>query len=143
MLEGGEVALISSEDIKCFFYLFSLPPCWFPYLGFNKVVPDSLLPDHLKGQRCVLHARVLPMGFRNSVGIAQHVHRNVICSALAAADPPIGGQGELRKDRPASSSSELYRIYLDNFDVITKTDPETASLISGRPGLMTLIARQA
>ena len=25
LLESGEVALLSSEDIKCFFYLFSIP----------------------------------------------------------------------------------------------------------------------
>lgn len=143
MLEDGEIAIISSEDIKCFFYLFSLPACWFPFLGFNKDVPEGLLPCHLRGRRCVLHARVLPMGFRNSVGVAQHIHRNVISSALTKSVPPIGGQGELRKDRPASSASELYRIYLDNFDVITKTDPVTASLIAGKPGLMSLIARQA
>ena len=83
------------------------------------------------------------MGFRNSVGVAQHIHRNVISSAFKKSVPPIGGQGELRKDRPVSSASELYRIYLDNFDVITKTDPATASLITGKPGLMSLIARQA
>jgi hypothetical protein len=40
-------------------------------------------------------------------------------------------------------AKDLYRIYLDNFDVITKADPETASLIEGQPGLMSLIARQA
>ena len=83
------------------------------------------------------------MGFRNSVGIAQHIHRNVIRRALGDVVPPIGAQWEMRKDRPTSMAKDLYRIYLDNFDVITKADPETASLIEGQPGLMSLIARQA
>ena len=143
LLEGGEVALVSSEDIRCFFYLFELPDSWFPFLGFNKLVPAHLVPPEFQGQPCVLHARVLPMGFRNSVGIAQHVHRNVIRQALACASPPITGEGEMRKDKPSTSSRESYRIYLDNFDVIVKTDPETASLVSGEPGLLSLIARQA
>ena len=143
LLEGGEVVLVSSEDIRCFFYLFELPCSWFPFLGFNKLIPQHILPPELAGQQCVLHARVLPMGFRNSVGIAQHVHRNVIRHALIACTPPVSGEGEMRKDRPSSSSKECYRIYLDNFDVIRRCDPDTAALVEGEPGLMTLVARQA
>ena len=143
LLEGGEVALVSSEDIRCFFYLFELPSSWFPFLGFNKLVPDHLLPSHLRGQPCVLHARVLPMGFRNSVGIAQHVHRNVIRQAFSASSPPVTGEGEMRKDKASTCSKVSYRIYLDNFDIIRKTDPETAKLVEGEPGLLSLVARQA
>ena len=64
VLGEGEVALISSEDIKCFFYLFALPPNWFPFLAFNKLIPAELVPEEWRGKPCVLHARVLPMGFR-------------------------------------------------------------------------------
>ena len=35
LLEQGEVALLSSEDICCFFYLFAIPEQWKPYMGFN------------------------------------------------------------------------------------------------------------
>ena len=143
LLEGGEVALVSSEDIRCFFYLFELPSSWFPFLGFNKIVPDHLVPSEFKGEKCVLHARVLPMGFRNSIGIAQHVHRNVLRQAFASACPPVSGEAEMRKDRPSTSSKECYRVYLDNFDVIRKVDPATAALVEGEPGTLSLIARQA
>ena len=143
LLEDGEVALISSEDIRCFFYLFRVPSCWFPFLGFNRLVPPQLVPAGLSGRDCVLHATVLPMGFRNSVGIAQHVHRQVIRQGLNKLVPPIGGEGEHRKDRTFTSSQETYRIYLDNFDVLKKTDPETARQIEGDVGLPSLVARQA
>ena len=143
ILEDGEIALISSEDIRCFFYLFSLPANWFPFLAFNKLLPPELVPNEWKGQPCVLHARVLPIGFRNSVGIAQHIHRNVIRHALANALPPISGEGEMRKDRAATSCKASYRIYLDNFDAICKVDPDTAAQIEGKPGLLSLLAREA
>ena len=102
LLGDGEIALISSEDIRCFFYLFNLPPNWYPYLAFSKDVPDQLVPSQWRGRRCLLHAMVLPMGFRNSVGIAQHVHRNVIRQALLESSPPVTGEGEMRKDRAFS-----------------------------------------
>eukprot|EP00435_Cladocopium_sp_Y103_P007936 s2109_g2.t1 len=143
MLEGGEVALISSEDIRCFFYLFKLPETWYPFLGFNRDVPPELVPPVWKGKRCVLHARVLPMGFKNSVGIAQHVHRNVIRDALGRSGLPVGAEQEMRKDRPATSSKEAYRVYLDNFDIIQKVDPETADQVEGQPSMLALLARQA
>lgn len=139
LLEDGEVALISSEDIRCFFYLFQLPPCWFPFLGFNKLIPSELVPPEFAGRSCVLHARVLPMGFRNSVGIAQHVHRQVVRQGMNKVTPPILGEGEQRKDRTFSAADETYRIYLDNFDVIKRTDPETAQQIAGEVGLYHLL----
>ena len=112
LLDAGEVVLLSSEDIRCFFYLFGVPAKWRKYLGFNKLVPPELVPRHLAGKDCVLVAKVLPMGFLNSVSIAQHVHRNVVKWAEMAG---VGGEREMRKDRPLSSGSALYRVYLDNF----------------------------
>lgn len=78
LMEDHEVLLMSSEDARCFFCLFSTPPARTAYMGFNKLIPDSLLPADLKGTKCVLASRVLPMGFANSVGIAQHIHRNIV-----------------------------------------------------------------
>ena len=72
LLEEGETLITSSEDIRCFFYLFAIPKQWKKYMGFNKAVPMGLVPQHLAGRSCVLVARVLPMGFSNSVAIAQH-----------------------------------------------------------------------
>ena len=128
LLEAGEVVLLSSEDIRCFFYLFGVPAKWRKYLGFNKLVPPELVPQHLVGKDCVLVAKVLPMGFLNSVSIAQHVHRNVVKWAGMAG---VGGEREMRKDRPLSSGSALYRVYLDNFDFLERTERGLAEKIKG------------
>eukprot|EP00435_Cladocopium_sp_Y103_P023216 s2113_g5.t1 len=77
-LEDTEVAVLSSEDIKCFYYLFKLPTSWHKFMGFAKEVPPGLVPKEFVGEPCHLTALVLPMGFLNSVGIAQHVHRNLV-----------------------------------------------------------------
>ena len=58
-LQPGENLLISSEDVKCFFYTMKVPTAWVKFLAFNKRVPDSCLPDSLCTQstwrqRCYL-----------------------------------------------------------------------------------------
>ena len=138
LLGTGEVALLSSEDIKCFFYLFSIPDPWKKYMGFNKAVPADL--KEFVGQDCVLVSRVLPMGFLNSVSVAQHIHRNVVRWAAQSGDPPVGAEKELRKDRVMSSAADLYRVYLDNFDALEKVDAELAGQIKGtvKPQVETL-----
>ena len=47
VLEEGKMLLMSSEDIRCFFYLFSVPQQWKRFLGFNKEVSSRL------GSRCL------------------------------------------------------------------------------------------
>ena len=142
LLGDNEQLVISSEDIRCFFYIFQVPLPWRRYLGFNREVPDDLLPEEWGGRRCVLVSNVLPMGFINSVGIAQHVHRNVIKSAWGrSVDLPLG-EGEVRKDRPLSLCPHLWRVYLDNFDELQKVDRKTAELIPNTPSLGTLLVRE-
>ena len=77
-LDDDEALCISSEDVRCFFYLFSVPEAWFPYMGFGCPVGDMFKPSNALGEDYFLCSRVLPMGFLNSVGIAQHVHRAVV-----------------------------------------------------------------
>ena len=72
LLQDGEVVLMSSEDIRCFFYLFRVPRTWQRFMGFNRLVPGSLV--RIQG---VTHGVLL-----NSVSIAQHVHRRVARMAL-------------------------------------------------------------
>lgn len=68
-------------------------------MGFAREVPPAeALPAGHDGHDWHLVTRVLPMGFVNSVAIAQHVHRRVISQALYsgtglatkqhAGDPP-------------------------------------------------------
>ena len=122
VLSDNEVLLTSSEDIRCFFYLFKIPLEWSRYMCFAKPVPYHLVPPNLQPHTCYIGACVLPMGFLNSVGIAQHVHRNVCRWALAQGSGQLGGEAEIRKDRAFSHSSRCFRIYLDNFDLLSKTD---------------------
>eukprot|EP00438_Fugacium_kawagutii_P023208 Skav215677 [mRNA] locus=scaffold278:111881:120662:- [translate_table: standard] len=132
-LEDGEIAIMASEDIKCFYYLFTLPCSWFKFLGFAGEVPEALKPAHLKGVACHLYARVLPMGFANSVGLAQHVHRNVVRWASPYTPPGTGAERELRRDRPGTVSQEMFRVYLDNWDAVCKVDAHLAQDVTGVP----------
>ena len=131
LLEDGEVVLLSSEDIRCFFYLFAVPEGWKQFMGFNRSLPETLVPEKWRGRTCVLVSRVLPMGFINSVSIAQHVHRNVVRLGAQQCRPVIGGEGELRKDKGLPNSDNLYRTYLDNFDCLERVQADLADTIKG------------
>eukprot|EP00438_Fugacium_kawagutii_P035425 Skav206960 [mRNA] locus=scaffold255:97287:103925:- [translate_table: standard] len=121
-LQPSENLLVSSEDVKCFFYTMAVPECWIKYLAFNKLVPDESLPSGLVGQRVYLASQVLPMGFLNSVSLAQHVHRNL--SLASGESPDFAGvnapEHEIRKDRPFCAGDNSWRIYLDNYDLLEK-----------------------
>eukprot|EP00438_Fugacium_kawagutii_P022971 Skav217639 [mRNA] locus=scaffold73:30129:32516:- [translate_table: standard] len=133
-LEEGEVLLTSSEDLRCYFYLFSVPQAWVPYMGFGKRLPPGFGGSPSKdGSARFLAARVLPMGFLKSVGIAQHIHRRVVRRCLGSIHPPVGAEMELRRDRVMSSGPRLFRIYLDNFDQLAKVDRRLAEIIQGTP----------
>ena len=41
------------------------------------------------------------------------------------------GSAEVRKDRPASLANPVWRVYLDNSDLLEKENPEAASVIKG------------
>lgn len=118
-LQPSQCLLVSSEDIKCFFYTMKLPPCWTKYLAFNKRVNDCVLPSDLKGQRVYLASLVLPMGFLNSVSLAQHVHRNLVLASSKQENLP---QHELRKDKSFAENLRVWRVYLDNYDLLEKVE---------------------
>ena len=124
-LQVSENLLVSSEDVKCFFYTMSVPETWIKFLAFNKAVPDDVLPEHLVGNTVYLASKVLPMGFLNSVSLAQHVHRNLVSWGGVSHGAATGiscnlPEAELRKDRPMSSGSSSWRVYLDNYDLLEK-----------------------
>ena len=77
-IQPDQNLLISSEDVKCFFYTMKVPECWVEYLAFNKPVPPECLPKEMEGKLVYLASRVLPMGFLNSVSLAQNVRRNLV-----------------------------------------------------------------
>ena len=99
-LEDHQVLLTSSEDARCFCYLFLTPSTWWPYMGFGRGIPEEGLPAGYTGRGWHLHARV--------VAIAQHVHRRVVNRALRIEGPLASSQQEIRRDRPSSRADRLY-----------------------------------
>eukprot|EP00438_Fugacium_kawagutii_P007570 Skav230247 [mRNA] locus=scaffold1266:12488:17642:+ [translate_table: standard] len=134
-----EQLLISSEDVRCFFYIFRVPTAWHKFLGFNKPVPQKFCGD--KDGKHYLCATVLPMGFKNSVALAQAVHRSVVVKASSRLDGHLSGEQEIRKDKPFPRNTRMHRIYLDNFDELQKCDVAMASLVKGSPSPAVLALR--
>ena len=142
-LQPGQNLLISSEDVKCFFYTMRLPDCWVKFLAFNKLVPDDVLPAELRGKRVYVASRVLPMGFLNSVSLAQHVHRNLVSFSRALVDGSNAPEGELRKDQAFSVANPNWRIYLDNYDLLERVTATHMVEIQGTLAPGALALRQA
>lgn len=140
-LDDDEHLVISSEDVRCFFYIFKVPATWRKYMCFNRALPPSLCPRGGKAQRYYLCSLVLPMGFKNSVSIAQHVHRNIVKWSGGMCKTLGESSAELRKDRSFSFANPLIRIYLDNFDLLKRVDKRTAALITGEPSAESLALR--
>ena len=139
-LQPNENLLISSEDVKCFFYTMKVPSEWVKYLAFNKRVPDVCLPEHMKGGVVYLASRVLPMGFLNSVSLAQNVHRNLVKWSRWGDNQIHHEESELRKDRPFTVASATWRVYLDNYDLLEKVETTGMLQLEGTtpPGVLAL-----
>ena len=138
-LHPSENLVVSSEDVRCFFYIFRTPPSWRPYMAFNKRVPESVTGP--QAEPMYLTARVLPMGFRNSVALAQHVHRFIVRQSLKLQSQEkrlLGGESELRRDRPFTNSNPCFRVYLDNYDELERVDKDLAQMVAGSPSAWTL-----
>ena len=117
-LEPSEGLLVSSEDVRCFFYTLALPECWLPFLAFNRELPADMKPSGCQ-EPCYLSSRVLPMGFINSVGVAQHVHRVLVLRSKLPGSMDLTSR-EIRKDLPLPEAKRPWRVYLDNYDLLEK-----------------------
>eukprot|EP00971_Amphidinium_carterae_P021440 422923-Amphidinium_carterae.1 len=96
-LPRNQVLLWSSEDLKCAFYLFSLPPSWRPYMTLSKPIPVSLVGSAYSW--VYLSVRVLPMGWLRACGILQHVHRRLVLSSPGiGAGSLFQASREIRRD---------------------------------------------
>lgn len=54
-LQPDESLLVSSEDVRCFFYTMSVPSSWYRFLGFNGLTAKCLMSSchqSSKGARC-------------------------------------------------------------------------------------------
>eukprot|EP00435_Cladocopium_sp_Y103_P050459 s406_g15.t1 len=137
-LQPSQHLLVSSEDVKCFFYTMAVPQCWTKFLAFNKPVPHEVLPPHLHGKSVYIASRVLPMGFLNSVSLAQHVHRTLVLrSGSGSVNAP---ELEHRKDRPIPEADATWRVYLDNYDLLEKVEATQLVQVEGTtaPGVLAL-----
>jgi hypothetical protein len=140
-VQPSQCLLVSSEDVKCFFYTLSVPTCWIKYLAFNRPVPDGALPCHLRGRRVYVASKVLPMGFLNSVSLAQHVHRNLVLGASGGQAMGVNApEWELRKDRAFVAGDTAWRVYLDNYDLLEKVERTNMVDVKGTvaPGVLAL-----
>ena len=130
---NNDVLLVmSSEDARRFFYIFSVQDSWHRFPAFGRPVPPSLVPN--SGGKHYLCSRVLPMGFCNSFSLAQHIHRTFVREAVAEClekGGRAGWEAEHRKDRSFSWSNPSYRVYLDNFDLLEKVGAPLARRIQG------------
>ena len=104
------------------------------------------LPDDLKGQEVYLASKVLPVGFANSVSLAQHVHRNLATWSSrhhpGDAGEVMAPEAELRKDRPVTCGNPSWRIYLDNFDLLEKVKSVDLLSLEGSLAPAVLALRQ-
>ena len=140
-LQPTQNLLVSSEDVRCFFYVTSVPVCWYKFFAFNKQVPDQCLPTHLQGCGGYLASKVLPMGFLNSVSLAQHVHRNLVLWSGSSTGVNAPEQ-ELRKDKQFPDGRSLWRVYLDNYDLLEKVEATKMVEIEGTVAAPVLALRE-
>eukprot|EP00438_Fugacium_kawagutii_P016687 Skav223981 [mRNA] locus=scaffold1107:398003:399442:- [translate_table: standard] len=139
-VQPHENILISSEDVKCFFYTLQVPDCWIKYLAFNKPIPCGAIPGLEVGGTYYIASRVLPMGFLNSVSLAQHVHRSLVQKSSERQSGANAPESELRKDMLITQASPAWRVYLDNYDLIERVEATGMIELEGSvaPGVLCL-----
>eukprot|EP00971_Amphidinium_carterae_P205454 4077458-Amphidinium_carterae.2 len=125
-LPRGQVLLWSSEDLKCAFYLFSLPPCWRPYMAISTQVPGHLLGS--SESWVYLSVRVLPMGWLSACGVIQHVHRRLI---LSSPNSLFKASREIRRDLVVPILEQTYKA----LDVAVCQDEHTGIAVDAFPNL--------
>ena len=92
-----------------------------------------------------LAPRVLPLGFLNSVSLAQHVHRNL---ALWSGQDDVEGEEvykpelEIRKDGAPLVGNPNWRVYLGNYDLLERAKPADGSDLQGALAPAVLALRQ-
>ena len=98
------------------FYIIGIPSCWKEYFAFSRPVPDSMKPPGSEKGDYVLFSKVLPMGYLNSVAVAQHLHRRLVIRAFKGQ---VSSSQEIRRDREFPAAPFYFRTYLDNFDLLS------------------------
>ena len=102
-------------------------------MAFGRQAPRSLIPPGSVEDEWFLTGQVLPMGYLNRVGIAQHIHRCVIQRAIGSMRGPGCLVQELRRDKSFTSFPNLFRVYLDNFHKLQRVGHQYAEVLAGTP----------
>ena len=98
VLRSGEVLLISSEDLRCCFYVFRLPKPWHRWMALSKPIRRSLVG--LEGDEPIyLASCVVPMGWISATGVIQHIHRLMLRQPIPRMSE-LPASDELRRDQP-------------------------------------------
>ena len=148
-LLGHEQLVLSTLDRTCYFYVFALPPQWWPGMAFRSLDDSGRF----------LCSRVVGMGWVSAVSIMEHAHRNI---ARACCDilrrQPLEGDADDRKSfgdlaqeakleglntrnevvrnrafpmLNEEGFSQAWSIYIDNFDFLEILDRDSAEDLAG------------
>ena len=113
--------------MKGCFYLFRLPAVWRRYFVMNTKFTAAELGLSGRAERAVyLASTVVPMGWRNAMGLVQYLHRGML--VLGAGSPrclALPLDREIRKDKPmpvlsavAAKYMQLWEVYADDLDLM-------------------------
>ena len=127
LLEQGEeeIWLCDAEDFTSCYNLFCLPPAWRKYTCFGKLVDEALLGG-APGKMVYPAMRVVPMGWLNTVSIAQAVARTLVFQELGVPE-----SSEISKLEAIPAEDDLTVIYLHSFDQLRRLDLECAEALEG------------
>lgn len=132
-LEEGEEMRLFQSDMSSAFYLFSLPKCWYRYLGFNIVVEGSEIGKGGAG-RWALCCAVIPMGWSSSVGLMQEISENLLLRG------GLNPRHQVRRGNVLPSwmvgllaeakltGAYWWHVYLDNFCAAEKVNPSDPAM---------------
>ena len=132
VLAEGQQVTMSQADMASAFYLFGIPPQWYPYFCLNFKVPGSAIGlDKDKVYRPTI--RVLPMGWSSSVGIMQQISREILLSKGLPPSLEYRKSGNLppwfaQVMDGTSSTTAWWQVYLDNFMSGERTEGEPGQI---------------
>ena len=117
---------MSARDRRCFFYIFSLPSPWRPYMTFNIKLAFEWFEAGATG-KCRLASAVVPMGWRSAVAVCQECHRSMLRAAWRmprrvsspSLEAGLNWNFELRRDRVFpfngdAGQTRSWEVYVDN-----------------------------
>ena len=129
-----ETLLWSGADRKCFFYCFTLPAVWWPWMALSRSVRGATLgrPELRRARAAV---RVVGMGWLSAVGVTQHLHKNLLKhESQLPRELPAAREVTRRRPFPMGTTREqrhAWAIYIDNLEIMEVVDRNEAEQLKG------------